>query len=212
MNGLAVHGEDMARHIIAGSHCREDLGIRRENRAELGVAVLARIGIDRCDHKVVDHPTLVPAALVVDDEQSGNIGEDVDERSGIPGIGGQAGLGLERDPHGADRRQPAVAARGGQLRLIVDAGDPGGEDVRLKAGGVQQVVLEQLARLVGFGERLHREKRVRAVRHSDEPLFQRLRQVDDVPAVGDCRTIRLQRLDSDGTVAVVVPRGRCRLQ
>ena len=43
---------------------------------------------------------------------------------------------------------------------------------------------------VGSGERLHREKRVRAVRHSDEPLFQRLRQLGDVLAVGDRRTIR----------------------
>ena len=40
---------------------------------------------------------------------------------------------------------------------------------------------------VGSGERLH-QKRVRAVCHS--PLFQRLRQLNDVLAVGDRRTIR----------------------
>jgi len=57
------------------------------------------------DAQVVDHPSLVPAALVVDDEQAREIGEHVDEGADVVRIGGQVRLGLDDHPHGTDRRQ-----------------------------------------------------------------------------------------------------------
>src|SRR5262245_50911161 len=54
--------------------------------------------------QIVDHPAVVLAGPVVDNEQSGNIGEDVDKRSRVSGIGRKAGLGLQHDTNGAEGR------------------------------------------------------------------------------------------------------------
>jgi hypothetical protein len=117
----AIGREEVAGHVVAARRERRRIGTG--HGAECGVAVGPRIG-DRRDDEVVDHPALVPAGLVVDDEKAGDIREDVDERSGIAGIGRQSGLRLERDAHRADRRQTAVRAiGGGRRRAIVDAGD-----------------------------------------------------------------------------------------
>jgi hypothetical protein len=59
---------------------------------------------DGGDRDVVDHPPFIPAALVVDDEHWGNIGENIDERARIRGIGRKTGLGLQDDADGAERR------------------------------------------------------------------------------------------------------------
>ena len=65
---------------------------------------------------------------------------------GSSGSVGQAGLRLERQAHRADGGQAAVRApHGPHRRIVVDARDLRGEDARLEAGAVEQVVLEQLA-------------------------------------------------------------------
>ena len=102
MRGPAVAGEDMSRHVVAGPHLLQNLGIALGNRSELRVAVRARSG-DGWHRDVMDHPALIPAALVVDDEQGGNVGEDIVEGARIVGIGRKPGFGLERNAHGADR-------------------------------------------------------------------------------------------------------------
>ena len=42
---------------------------------------------DRRNHEIVDHPALVPARFIVDDEEPRDVREDVDERAGVVRIG-----------------------------------------------------------------------------------------------------------------------------
>src|SRR3989442_10277361 len=51
-------------HVVAGAHGRQRAGIGLQKRAELCVAVGAWSIIDGGDRQVVDHPSLVPPALV----------------------------------------------------------------------------------------------------------------------------------------------------
>jgi len=63
--------------------------IRCGHGAKLRVAVLA----GRCDlrhNQIMDHPALVPTGFVVNDKQSGDIREDINERPAVVGIGRQA--------------------------------------------------------------------------------------------------------------------------
>src|SRR5207302_2993671 len=119
-------------------------------------------------------------------------------RADVIWIGGQPFLGLEREPHRADRRHAAVRAEYRLHRLIVLAGDLGGEHARLKAGAVEQVVHEQsaLARLrIGLGEYLQRRDAVRTAVERRQSLRERLRgalarQRRDVAATAERRRAR----------------------
>ena len=102
----------------------------------------------------MDHPAFVPAALIVDNEQSGNVGEDIDERSWIVGVGGKAGLRLEHDTNCADCGQAAIGAGDRQLCGVIDTGDKCRENIRFKPRCVEQIILEQLARAIGFSVNL----------------------------------------------------------
>jgi hypothetical protein len=67
VRGLAVDGENISLHVVTATDSLQDLGVAVGKRSELRVAVGARLG-DGGDGDVVDHPTFIPAALVVDDE------------------------------------------------------------------------------------------------------------------------------------------------
>src|SRR5215510_11479740 len=146
---LSVHGKGVAGNVVAASHGFKEGSVRRSDRAELRMAIVAW-GCDIDYIKVMDHPAFVPAALIVDNEQSGNIGEDVDKRSRVSGIGRKTGLGLQYDTNGADGGQAAIGASDRQLCGVIDTRDDGREDVGFKTGCIEQVVLEQLASAIGF--------------------------------------------------------------
>ena len=95
--------------VRVGSRDRTE---RRRTRAVRSRRSAVRYG------EVVDHPPLVPAALVVDDEQRIDVGEDIDEGLRIVGIGRQTRLRLEDDADGADRRKPAIGPGDRQLHGI----------------------------------------------------------------------------------------------
>src|SRR5882757_325125 len=87
---LAVHREDVPGNVLTGhvlmtAELRDGGRIRGRHRAKLRMAVLAGRR-DLGDGEVMDHPALVPAGFVVDDKESGNIREDIDERSTVLGI------------------------------------------------------------------------------------------------------------------------------
>ena len=161
----------MARHIVAGAYTLEDVGVGFGDRSELGISVLARGG-DFRDRDVVDHPTFIPTALVVNDKQWRNVSEDIVEGSWILGIGRKPRLGLQHDPHGADRRQSAISSGDGQLHVVIHPGKYSGKDVRFETSRVQQVILEQLTGRIGFGEHLHRRIGVRPVGQLNQPSLQ----------------------------------------
>jgi methylglyoxal synthase len=75
--------------------------------------------------------------------------------------------------------------------MIVDARKDLGEDVGLEAGGIQQIVLEKAAGLIGFIIYLCRQLAVGPVCQSDKPVLQRLGQVNDIPTAGNrCPVLR----------------------
>ena len=71
----------------------------------------------------MNHPSLIPAALVVDDEQRVDVGEDIDERLWVRGIGGQSGLWLQHQAHRTHRRQSAIRPGGRQLHWSLTPGN-----------------------------------------------------------------------------------------
>jgi len=128
----------------------------------------------------VDHPPLVPAALVVDDEHRIDVGEDIDEGVRIVGIGGQARLGLEDETDHADRRLSTIAPGYRQLYVIVDSRDKRREHVRFEPGRIQEIVLEQLARRIGLVEHLQGQHAMGSSGKLNEAVFERGRKVLDV--------------------------------
>src|SRR5262249_38090450 len=112
-----------------------------------GCAALVSRGGKRRHSEVAGPPPLVPPRFVVDYEKSGGAGEDVDEGAGIVGIGRQSGRGFSHQADGSNGGLAAVGLVSGSLhRVVVDAGNLCGEDVRLKASRINEVVLKQLAR------------------------------------------------------------------
>ena len=75
MHLVAVGGEDSAGHVVASSHGFQRGGVGSGELAKLRVAtpVRTRRG-DLRDSNIVDHPAFVPPALVIDDEQTGDVG------------------------------------------------------------------------------------------------------------------------------------------
>ena len=190
---IAIGGEDVAGDVVVGAHAAQRIGIGLEYGPELCVTVRAWRVVDRGDGQIVDHPPLVPAALVVDHEQPGDIGEDVDERPHVVGIGRQVRLRLQDHAHRAEGGETAVGPGGGEHRGVVDSGYRAGERVRLEARRIQQVVLEELARLglegrlveMSLGVRLGRELAVRSPRQLNEPIAERAGQMANVAAVAN---------------------------
>jgi len=134
----------------------------------------------------------IPATLVVDDEQRGDVGEDIVEGTRIVRVGGQARLGLQNHAHGADRGEAAIPTGGGQLHVpVIHPGDYGSKDVGLETIRVQQIVLEQLAGPVGFGKYLQRQIRMRPVGQQCQPILQLPGQINDISAAADRGFIRI---------------------
>ena len=102
VDSLSVHGKGVARNVVAASHGFKGCSVSVGDRTELRMAV-GRTWRRNIRHvKVVNHPAFVPATLIIDYEQSGNIGEDIDKRPRVVGIGRKTGLGLQHDTNGAD--------------------------------------------------------------------------------------------------------------
>src|SRR5947209_12244493 len=94
MWGFAIYGEGMAGNIVARADLRQIGSILGKQHAELGMIISACFAVYRSDLLVVNHPSLVPAALVVDHKQVRDVREHVDEGARIVGICRQTGLGL----------------------------------------------------------------------------------------------------------------------
>ena len=148
------------------------------------MTVFARRG-DVRDRDIVDHPPFVPAAFVVDHEQRRDVGEDIVESARIVRVGRQVGLRLEYDAHCTDRRQAAIAAGYAQLHVVVHPRKDRRKDVRFETGCIEQIILEQLAGLVGFVEHLQWQIGVRAIGQPYQPILQLLGQIDDIAATRD---------------------------
>src|SRR5204862_4319710 len=105
----AVHREDIPWNVVPRARRLQHGGVGGRDRAERrrARAVRPRQGDVRYG-EVVDHPPLVPAALVIDYEQRIDVGEDIDEGVRIVGIGGQARLRLEDETDRADRRLSTI--------------------------------------------------------------------------------------------------------
>ena len=90
---------------------------------------------------------------------------------GFLGSVGRPGLRLENQAHAAKGWQPAIATGRGQLDGIVDARKYFREYIGLKAAAVEQIVLEELAGLVGFGKGLKRQIGVWPIRQLHQPCL-----------------------------------------
>src|SRR4029453_5095056 len=137
---VAIDCEKLARRVVMASDVVNRDGVGRGHLSELRVPVGpwgSRIGND----EVVDHPSFVPARLVVDDKQPRDAREDVDEGSRIFWIPRETGLRLEHETDRGDRRQPAIRAVGSRRdRADVDVRNSRGEDIRLELSRVEQEV------------------------------------------------------------------------
>ena len=166
VRGTTVDGKDVTRHIIPGTHPREELGIALGYRSELRVPVFARRG-DVGNSDVVDHPPFVPATLVVMTNNG--------EMSVNTSLNARGSFGLQHDAHGTHRRQSAICAGDTQLHVVVHSRKNGRKHVRFETGCVQQVVLEQLAGVVRFVEHLQWQIRMRSVGQLSQPILPALR-------------------------------------
>lgn len=118
-------------------------GVSRPAIRKLRWAAIAQQSGNRRHDEVVDHPAFLPARFTVDDEQPGNVGENVDEGARIVAVGGQPGFWFYYQTDGSDGRLTAVRlVSGSPHRVVNDSGDPSGEGVRLKAVGIEQMVLK----------------------------------------------------------------------
>src|SRR5262249_51670280 len=93
----------------------------------------------------------------VNDKQTRDVGENIDKRPRVVWIGGKTGFWFKDDAHSTDGWQAAVSTCDRQLHLVVDSREECREHIRLKTAGVEQVVLEELTRPVGFGVSLGRQ-------------------------------------------------------
>ena len=80
----------------------------------------------------MDHPPFIPATLVINHEQAGEIGKDVNEGPNVVGIRRQPRLGFHDKTDRADGRQSAIRAGCGQHGAVVGAHNLAGKDVRLE--------------------------------------------------------------------------------
>src|SRR5262245_54633184 len=110
---VAVHGKDLAGHVMVSAHRLEGSRISRCNGAELGAATRERRS-HRCNAQVMDHPAFVPTALVVDYKKATDIGEDIDEGAYVIWVRRKPRLGFQHHPYGTDCGQAAVSTGRGQ--------------------------------------------------------------------------------------------------
>src|ERR1700719_3653410 len=146
VHGFAVRAEGGAWNVIAGSHFSQFVRIGRQNRTKLGVAIFARSRVDTGHGEVVNHPPLIPAALVVNDEQPRDVRKHVDESTGVVRIGRESRCGFQYDTYCADRRQSgrnisAIGAGDGQLHVVIDSWEDGRENIWLKTASIKKVIL-----------------------------------------------------------------------
>src|SRR5258706_9196623 len=148
MHYIAIPGEDVSGSIIAASHPGERGGILCGNCAELRAASIRSARGDRRNYYVMNHPSLVPARFIVDDEQPGDIGEHIDECARVIGIGRQAGLGLKDHTHSANRRQIMIGSGGSRRDAVINARNCCSEDIGFEMCCIEKVVLKELTWVV----------------------------------------------------------------
>src|SRR5215472_2669907 len=136
MDLLAVSSEDSTGHIVATPHGFQRGGVGSGDLAELRVATPVRTRRASIrDGKIVDHPALVPAAFVVDDEQSGDIGKDINGSPRVVSVPrGAVVVGLHYQPHRSHRGQATVGGIGRRSGDggVVDTRNNAGENIQLK--------------------------------------------------------------------------------
>src|SRR6266851_17351 len=172
-DSISVERKRSARNVVAGAHLFQRGGIGGQNRAELGVAVLARSRVHAWHSEVVNHPTFVPTTLVVDDEHSRDVGKDVDEGAWIVWINWEPRFRFQHNPNCADGRKAAIAAGDGQLNVVIYPRKYCREDVWFKTGSIEEIVLKELARRIGFCKHLQWHDAVWPIRQLSEPILQR---------------------------------------
>src|SRR5436309_9729220 len=180
---IAVASEDCADDVVVVTHGLYGGRVGGGNHAEVRAASGERLRVRWCDAQVVDHPALVPAALIVDDEKQGDVRKDIDEGANVIRVRRKAGFGLQNLADGTDGRQTAVGPGRGQHRGVIDAGKKLGEGVRLEAVRIEQVILKKLARLIGLRIRLSWQLTMRTPRLFGETVAQGLRQVTELSPV-----------------------------
>ncbi len=99
---LSVDREDIPANVVVIPHRCESSRVGGGDGSELWTATGKWSGDGR-DSQIVNHPSFVPTALVIDHEEPRDIGENIDECPYIIGISRQTRLGLQNDTHCADR-------------------------------------------------------------------------------------------------------------
>jgi len=95
---VAVSREDMAGNIVTAPQRLQRFGIGGGDGSELRVPASIpsrRSNVRHCD--VMDHPAFIPAAFVINNKQTRDVGEHVDERLWIIRISWQSRLWFEHD-------------------------------------------------------------------------------------------------------------------
>src|SRR5260370_2728432 len=114
---LSVDREDIPLNVVViPSRCKSSR-VGGGDGSELWTATGKWSGDGR-DSQIVNHPPLVPTTLIIDHEKPRDVGEDVDECPHIIGIRRQTGLGLQNDPHSADRSEEHTSELQSHLNLV----------------------------------------------------------------------------------------------
>src|SRR6266478_161670 len=133
---VSVYSKDVTGNVIATPHFLQLGGIRRQNRAKLYMAICAWRRIHIRNGEVVDHPTFVPTAFVVNDKHWVDVGKNVDEGTRIVGISRKSGFGFQHDTNCADSGQTAIRPGNRQLHVVIDTRKDCGEYVWLKTRSI----------------------------------------------------------------------------
>jgi hypothetical protein len=174
---VAVHREDISRHVIARTHYCQDVRVCLCHGAERAVR-------DGRHRQVADHPAFVPSCLVIDHKEARDVCEHVDEGTRIVWVRRQSLLGLQNQPHGANCRQAAVREVGsGRNRFVIDSWDLRSEDVGLKFRCIEEIVLKQLTGIVGLGKGYHRREGIRSLCQLDQPILERCGEKLDIASL-----------------------------
>src|SRR5262245_57375914 len=135
----------------------------------------------------MNHPAFIPAALIVDHEEVGDICKYINESPRIVWICWQTRLWFHNQTYGTKSLQAAICfIRCCWSYAIIDPWKDGRKDIRLKPVCVEQVILKQHAGFVGFRKSLYRQRRMRPLRQSYQPVFERSRQAFDVYPICYC--------------------------
>src|SRR3984893_9062394 len=118
------------------------------------------------------HPSYQPLSLLMT-----NSGEMLVQTSlkarGFVGSVGSPDLGSSTTRTAPTVGSPQFPPGGGQLHVaVIHSGDYGSKHVGFETGGVQQVILKQLAGPVSFVEHLQRQIRMRPIGQLSQPILQ----------------------------------------